>query len=81
MEKSIFFVRLSEAFYHYTETIFFWCIFPSFFSMSFAFISLKDAVNLLTEAVSLPKLTNVSPVCYPVTTLMTNNQGEIFNEF
>ena len=50
-------------------------IFPSFFSAPFALSFVKNAVNLLTEILSLLNLIIFSPVCYPVTTLMTNNQG------
>ena len=51
------------------------CIFPSFVSTPFALSVVKNAVNLLTEILSLLDLIIFSPVCYPVTTLMTNNQG------
>ena len=51
------------------------CIFPSFVSTPFALSFFKNAVNLLTEMLSLLNLIIFSPVCYPVTTLMTNNQG------
>ena len=51
------------------------CIFPSFVSTPFALSFVKNAVNLLTEMLSLLNLIIFSPVCYPVTTLMTNNQG------
>ena len=50
-------------------------IFPSFVSTPFALSVVKNAVNLLTEMLSLLNLIMSSPVCYPVTTLMTNNQG------
>ena len=50
-------------------------IFPSFVSTPFALSFVKNAVNLLTEILSLLNLIIFSPVCYPVTTLMTNNQG------
>ena len=50
-------------------------IFPSFVSTPFALSFVKNAVNLLTEMLSLLNLIMSSPVCYPVTTLMTNNQG------
>ena len=50
-------------------------IFPSFVSTPFALSFFKNAVNLLTEMLSLLNLIIFSPVCYPVTTLMTNNQG------
>ena len=50
-------------------------IFPSFVSTPFALSFVKNAVNLLTEMLSLLNLIIFSPVCYPVTTLMTNNQG------
>ena len=50
-------------------------IFPSFVSTPFALSFVKNAVNLLTEMLSLLNLIMFSPVCYPVTTLMTNNQG------
>ena len=50
-------------------------IFPSFVSTPFALSFVKNAVNLLTEMLSLLNLIMLSPVCYPVTTLMTNNQG------
>ena len=50
-------------------------IFPSFVSTPFALSVVKNAVNLLTEILSLLNLIMFSPVCYPVTTLMTNNQG------
>ena len=51
------------------------CIFPSFVSTPFALSFVKNAVNLLTEILLLLNLIIFSPVCYPVTTLMTNNQG------
>ena len=51
------------------------CIFPSFVSTPFALSFFKNAVNLLTEILLLLNLIIFSPVCYPVTTLMTNNQG------
>ena len=51
------------------------CILPSFVSTPFALSFFKNAVNLLTEILSLLNLIMFSPVCYPVTTLMTNNQG------
>ena len=50
-------------------------IFPSFVSTPFALSFVKNAVNLLTEMLLLLNLIMFSPVCYPVTTLMTNNQG------
>ena len=50
-------------------------IFPSFVSTPFALSIVKNAVNLLTEMLLLLNLIMFSPVCYPVTTLMTNNQG------
>ena len=50
-------------------------IFPSFVSTPFALSFVKNAVNLLTEIILLLDLIMFSPVCYPVTTLMTNNQG------
>ena len=50
-------------------------IFPSFVSTPFALSVVKNAVNLLTEMLLLLNLIMFSPVCYPVTTLMTNNQG------
>jgi len=52
------------------------CIFPSFVSTPFALSFFKNAVNLLTEMLSLLNLIIFSPVCYPVTTLMTNNQED-----